>query len=206
MPDYREGLLKEIASGGHKPLRFLILAMLLLTVFGWPFARIGSSYVSLVCRAVNGLVMNSTQTPMVARLVPDPRPGFEWSAIIAVWNQTTKSLEAKFPIDIHQLFYLPTVFFTALALSGRWACGNRRIFAKLLLGIALFQLRPIPLFISRERAVVGVFQDNGLFDVLLVIASRSLVAPLSMAFALPLFLWFGLFRRCFVRPHDGGTV
>jgi hypothetical protein len=192
-----------MTCGGLRLIRFLVLFLVLSMSLCWPFAPVGRRYVPLVCFALNGLVTNSTQTPMIARTLPDERPGFEWSAIIAVWAQTTKSLEAKFPIDIHQLFYLPTAVFAALALSSKWAFGNQRILPKLLVGIALLQMRPIPLFLSRERAVIGLFRPDGLFDVILVVASRSLVAPLGMAFALPLLLWFGLFRRSLFRTQHG---
>jgi hypothetical protein len=183
----------------RKQLRFLILFLCLFALLGWPYARLGRGYRLLVCRAVNALIMNSTQTTSVARLLPDERPGFEWHAVIAVWNQTAKALEAKFPIDLHQPFYLPTAAFVALTLAGQRAWGGKRVLLKLLLGIILFQLRPLPIFLVRERAVVGVFQYDGLFDVLLVILNRSIIAPLGMAFALPLFVWFGLFRRSFVQ-------
>ena len=142
--------------------------------------------------------MNSTQTPKVARLVPDGRSGREWHAIVAVWNQSTRTVEERFPLDLHQLFYLPAAVFSALTLAGKWTWGGKQTLLKLLIGITLFQLRPISIFIARERAVVGVFQYDGLFDVVLVLVNRSLVAPLGMAYALPLFLWFGLFRRFIV--------
>jgi hypothetical protein len=180
------------------PFRFAVLLVPLLVILGWPSALVGRGFRSLVCGAIDSSIMNSTQTPKVARLVPDERLGREWHAIVAVWNQSTRKVEERFPVDLHQLFYMPAAVFTALTLAGKWTWDSRRTPWKLLAGIALFQLRPIPIFVARERAVVGLFQSDGLFDVLLVLFNRAVVAPLGMAYVLPLVLWFGLFRGSIV--------
>jgi hypothetical protein len=104
----------------------------------------------------------------------------------------------RFPVDIHQVFYLPTILFAALTFVGKYTWGGKRVFVKLLVGITLFQLRPLVPFIARERMVVGL-SHGGVFDLVLLLVNRSLVAPLGMAFALPLLLWLLLFRRSLVR-------
>ncbi len=194
------------AGRRRRPLCFAVLLIPLLIIFAWPFDLVGRGYRSLVCNAINGSIMNSTLTAKVARLLPDPRPGPDWRAIVAVWNQTTRSIEERFPLDLHQLFYLPAAVFSALTLAGKWTWGGKRVVWKLLIGVALFQLRPIPIFVARERAVVGVFQYDGAFDVFLVLFNRSLVAPLGMAYALPVLLWFGLFRRSIASAARTSTL
>ena len=184
--------------GQRGPFRFAMLFLPLFAVLAWPFPSIGRGCRFLVCGAINGMIMNSTRTSRVARLVPDQRSGFEWHCVVAVWNQTTRSVEEQFPVDVHQVFYLPTSVFIALTLAGKYTGGSKRVVLKLLIGMALIQLRSTLPFIARERIVVGIAQD-GLFDLLLFLVNRSLVAPLGMAFALPLLLWFGLFRRSLVR-------
>ena len=87
---------------------------------------------------MNGLVLNPTDTRRLAQLVPDQRPGFEWEAIATIWNQTTGSVPSQFHIDVHHLFYLPTVVFVALTLAGKITWGGKRVVAKLLFGILLF--------------------------------------------------------------------
>ena len=183
--------------GRRRVLRFALVWTALLGVLGWPFSWVGRSYCSLVCETVNALVLTSTHTPKFAQLVPDQRPGFEWEAIAAVRDQTTKSVVWQFNVDVHHLFYLPTSVFVALTLAGRCTWGGKRLVAKLLLGVLLLQLRGMLPFVSLERTATGVAHD-GLVDMLLVLVNESLLAPLGMTFALPLLLWFALFRRSLI--------
>ena len=180
---------------------FALLFLPLFLLLSWPFSWVGRGYGAFVCGAVNGLVLNSTQTPRVARLVPSGRPNADWHATYVVWNQGTKSVEEQFDIDIHHLFYLPTVFFAALTLAAGKIWGGRHLVAKLLMGAVLFQLRGMLPFIAQERAVIGV-ADHGLFDPALLLAIQIVVKPLGMAYLLPLLLWFGLFRRSLVQPPN----
>ena len=183
-----------MTAGKRRLLRFGVPFLLLFLVLSWPFAFVGRGYRSLVCGAINAFVLKSTQTPRVARLVPDGRPDAEWHAIYVVWNQVEKSTEEQFDIDIHQLFYVPTAFFAALTLATRFAWSSKHMVAKLILGLALFQLRAVLPFMAQERAVIGV-ADRGWFDPALLLVIQIVVKPLGMAYALPLFLWFGFFRR-----------
>jgi hypothetical protein len=59
--------------------------------------------------------------------------------------------------------------------------------------MALLQLRALLPFLAQERAVIGV-AGHGWFDPALLLIIQVLVKPLGMAYALPLFLWFGFFR------------
>jgi hypothetical protein len=191
--------------GSRRRLRFVVLFLPLSLVLSWPFAFVGRNYSSLVCGAINALVLKSTRTPRVARLVPDRRPGAEWHAFYVVWNQVAKATEEQFDIDIHQLFYLPAAFFTALTLAARFAWSSKHVIAKLLLGLALFHLRAMLPFIVQERAVIGV-ADHGWFDPALLLVIQVVVKPLGMAYALPLLLWFGLFRGSILStPLPGAT-
>jgi len=38
-----------------------------------------------------------------------------------------------------------------------------------------------------------------------VLVNESLLAPLGMTFALPLLLWFALFRKSLVQPRDASA-
>ena len=183
--------------GGARFARFGLLFAPLLTILAWPFAFVGKAYRSLVCGAANRFVLSSAQTGHVGRMLPDLRPGREWHAIAAVFDQSTGAVEAQFDVDIHQIFYLPTAVFCALALAGYITWGGKRTAMKLLLAVAFFQLRGALQFVRLERVVVDLAHARPL-DVFLVVVNRSLVAPLGMAFALPLLLWLGLFRRSVV--------
>ncbi|MGB8295809.1 MAG: hypothetical protein WCG85_10315 [Polyangia bacterium] len=90
----------------RKLLGFALVLIALLALSGWPFSWAGRSYCSAACQAVNGLVLNSTDTQRFARLVPDERSGFEWEAIATIRNHTTESVPSQFQIDVHHLFYL----------------------------------------------------------------------------------------------------
>jgi len=183
-----------MTAGKRRLLRFGALFLPLFVILSWPFGWVGRGYRSLVCGAVNGWVLKSTQTSRVARLVADRRPDAEWHAVYVVWNQVEKSTEEQFDIDIHQLFYLPTAFFAALTVAARFTLKGKPMVAKLLLGIALLQLRGMLPFMAQERAVIGV-ANHGWFDPALLLIIQIVVKPLGMAYALPLFLWFGFFRR-----------
>jgi hypothetical protein len=188
----------------RKLLRFALILTALLGVLGWPFSWAGRSYCSLVCRAVNGLVLNSTDTQRLAQLVPDQRPGFEWEAIATIRNQPIGSAASQFNVDIHHLFYLPTVVFVALTLAGKITWGGKRVVAKLFVGILLFHLRGMLPFVSLERIATGIAHD-GFVEKLLVLVNESLLAPLAMTFALPLLLWLGLFQATLVRPRKASV-
>ena len=181
---------------------FVVRFLPLLVMLAWPFAAVGSGYRSIVCGAANRFVLSSPQTGHVGRLLPDLRPGLEWHAIAAVFDRSTRSVEAQFDIDIHQIFCLPTAVFSALILAGYWTWGGKHMATKLLGGVALFQLRGALQFVRLERIVVDPALA-GTLDVLLVVVNRSLVAPLGMAFAQPLLLWLGLFRRPVVESTPG---
>ncbi len=191
--------------GRRKLLGFALVLTALLGVLGWPFSWVGRSYCSLVCRAVNGLVLNSTDTQRVAQLVPDQRPGFEWEATAVIRNLATGSVASQFHVDIHHLFYLPTVVFVALTLAGRITWGGKRDVAKLLVGVLLLQLRGTLPFVSLARMATGAAHD-GFVEKLLVLVNESLLAPLGMTFALPLLLWFGLFHATLVRPRKASVI
>ena len=180
--------------GRTKFARFAVLFVPLFVILAWPFAFVGRGFRSCVCSVANRFVLSSTQTDFVGQLLPDLRPGVEWHAMAAVFNRSTGSLAAGFDIDLHQIFYLPTMFFCALTLAGYWTWGGKHLVLKLLAGFAIFQLRGSLQFVRLERLVVDVALARPL-DVFLVIVNRSLVAPLGMAYALPLLLWFGLFHR-----------
>jgi hypothetical protein len=181
-----------------KLLRFVVVFFLLFALLAWPFAFVGRGYRSLICGVGNRLVLSSAHTPYVGRLVPNPRADLEWHVFAVVWNQTTNSLAADFDIDVHQTFHLPTAVFGALALAGKFTWGGKRTVVNLLVAIAALQLRGALQFVHLERSVVDA-AHAGLSDVLLVLANRSLVTPLSMAFVLPLILWFCLFRTSLVQ-------
>ena len=194
-----------LETGKLRLRRFVLIFLPLLLVLLWPFPLVGRGYRFLLSGTVNGLVFDPTLTPSVVRLVPNPRPGSGWYLITAVWNKTTNSLESQFDVDVYQAFYLPTAVFIALTLAGRFTWGGRRLVPKLLIGVFLFQLRGSLRFIALERAIAGV--RYGSVDLLLILVNRSLVAPLGMAFALPLLLWFGLFRASLVgKTHQQPTV
>jgi len=176
-------------------LRFAVLFVPLFALLAWPFASVGRGYSSLICGTANRLL--SSSAPRVGRLAPNPQSGFEWHLTAMVWNQTTQSVEAQFDVDVHQTFYLPTALFTALTLAGKWTWGAKRVVPKLLMGVALFQLRGAVQFLELDRAGVDAAHAR-LSDVLVVLANRGLVAPLGMAIVLPLLVWFGLFRRSLV--------
>jgi hypothetical protein len=115
----------------------------------------------------------------------------------AVFNRSTGLREAGFDIDLHQIFYLPTMVFCALSLAGYWTWGGKHLVLKLLAGFVIFQLRGSLQFVRLDCLVVDVALARPL-DVFLAVVNRSLVAPLGMAYALPLLLWFGLFHRSVV--------
>jgi hypothetical protein len=190
--------------GRRKVLRFACVLTALLIILNSPFSFIGRGYCSLVCGAVNGLVLTSTHTPKFGQLVPDQRSGFEWEAIAAVRNQTTRSVASQFNVDVHHLFYLPTVVFLALTLAGQITWGGRRVVARLLVGVLLLHLRGTLPFIALERGTTGVWHD-GLVDMFLVLVNESLLAPLGMTFALPLLLWFALSRKSLVHPREASA-
>ena len=173
----------------------------LLAVLAWPVASVGRGYCSVICGARSVLAPPSAHARFVGRLVPDARPGREWHATAAVWDQTTRAIVAQFDVDVHQTFYLPMAVFIALTLAGRWSWGGKRVVVKLLLGIVVLQLRGTLQFVDLERIVVDAPHAR-LSDVLLVLVNRSLVTPLSMAIAFPLLLWFGLFRRDLCSPAN----
>ena len=173
----------------------------LLALLAWPFSLVGRVYRSLICGMANRLFLSSVHHPYVGRLVPSPRPDRPWHVVAIVWNLTTKSVEARFDIDVHQTFYLPTAFFCALTLAGSCIWGGRRVALKLLVGIVFFQLRGTLQFVDLDRSIVDAAHAS-LSDVILVVVNRSLVTPLGMAFALPLLLWFGLFRSSLFRSQD----
>jgi hypothetical protein len=180
--------------------RFAIAWLVLLAVAAWPFAFVGRGYRLLVGGAVNGLIFHSPTAPSVARLTPDARPDHAWYLKTTVSQRTTGKVEGQFDVDVYQAFYLPTAVFIALTLAGRLTLGGKRAVLKLLLGIVLLQLRGWLRFIALERALSGI--SYGPVDLLLLLANRSLVAPLAMAFVLPLILWFALFRRSLVPLRD----
>jgi hypothetical protein len=182
-------------------LCFALLFFPLLTLLAWPFSLVGRGYRSLICGAANRLVLSSAHHPYVGRLVPSPRPDQPWHVVAAVWNLTTKSVEAQFDADVHQTFYLPTACFCALTLAGSCTWKGKRVVLKLLIGIAFFQLRGTLQFVDLDRSIVDAAHAN-VSDVILVVVNRSLVTPLGMAFALPLLLWFGLFRSSLFRSQD----
>ena len=124
-----------IAIGERRLLRFAAIFLPLLSILAWPYPFLGRAYRFVVCRAINDMVMNSTDTPRVARLVPDPRTGFEWHGVVAVWDQNANSVQEQFPVDIHQTFYLPTVVFAVLTIAGKFTWGGRQVPLKLLVGI-----------------------------------------------------------------------
>lgn len=190
-----------LATRGGKLLRFAVLFLPLLALLAWPFAPVGRGYRALICAIANRLVLSSGHPPYVGRLVPSPRSDLDWHVIAAVWNQTTRTVDAQFDIDVHQTFYLPTAVFCALTLAGGLTWGGKRVALKLLIGIVLFQLRGTLQFVDLDRSIVDVAHAR-LSDVLLVLVNRSLVTPLGMAFALPLLLWFGLFRKSLVQSRD----
>ena len=183
--------------GRTRGARFAVLFVPLLIILAWPFALVGRGFRSCLCSVANRFVLSSTQTDFVGRLVPDVRPGVEWHAVAAVFKKSTGSLEAGFDVDLYQIFYLPTAVFCALTLAGFWTWGGKHMVLKLLAGFAIFALRGSLQFVRLDRLVVDAALACPL-DVFLVVVNRSLVAPLGMAFALPLLLWFGLFHRSVV--------
>ena len=188
----------------RRRLRFALLFLLVFAVLAWPFPLIGRGYRGMVSSAVNGLVFDPTLPRTVVQLVPNQRPGFDWYLTTAVWNQNTRSVESQFDVDVYQAFWLPTAVYIALTFAGRFAWGGKRLVLKLLIGILLFQVRGCLRFIALERAVAGL--EYGLVDLLLLLVNRSLVAPLGMAFALPLLLWFGFFRGSFIPSANGQSA
>ena len=192
-----------LAAGRGRLFRFAVLFFSLLALLAWPFAPVGRGYRSLICGVANRLVLSSADTPYFGRLVPNPRSGLDWHVIAAVWNQSTQSVVAQFDIDVHQTFYLPIAVFCALTLAGKWTWGGKRVFLNLLIGTMLFQLRGTLQFVYLERSIVDAAHAH-LSDVLLVLVNRSLVTPLGTAYALPLILWFALFRRSILDVQDAG--
>jgi len=193
-----------IKPGTRTILRFTILFLVLFALLAWPFAFVGRGYRFAVGGAINGLILEERTTSAMVRLVPNEQPGFEWYVITTILNPTTKSVESQFDVDVYQAFYLPTAVFVALTLAGRYTWGGRRVVLKLLVGVFLFQLRGSLRFIALERAIAGI--EYGFVDLVLLLVNRSLVAPLGMAFALPLLLWFGLSRRSLARAAGGPTT
>ncbi len=188
--------------GGRRNIfRFAGTLTALLVILGWPYSFVGRGYCSLVCKAVNGLLLNPTDSPRVAQLVPDERPGFEWEAIATLRKQGAKSVDSQFNVEVHHLFYLPTVVFFALTVAGKLAWGEKRVVAKLLLGILLLHLRGSLPFVCLERVATGVAHD-GWVDKMLVLANESLLGPLGMTFAIPLLMWFCLFHPVLARPRQ----
>ncbi|MGB8299035.1 MAG: hypothetical protein WCG85_26690 [Polyangia bacterium] len=191
-----------LTTDKRRLLRFAVLFLLLFALLAWPFPFVGRGYRSFVSSAVDGLVFSSAHTH-VARLVPNQRPGFAWYLTTEVWNQVSKSVEAHFDVDVHHSFCLPTAVFIALTLAGKFTWGARRIVLKLLIGILLLQLLGAVRFIALERSIAGI--QFGAVDLFLMLVNRSLAAPLGMAFAVPLILWFGLFRKSFLQAWDGSA-
>ena len=189
------------AIGRRRILRFVGILVALIAILGWPYSFVGRGYCSLVCKAVNSLLLDSTDSPRFAQLVPDERPGFEWEAIAALRKQATKSVDSQFNIEVHHLFYLPTVVFVALTVAGKIAWGEKRVVAKLLVGILLLHLRGSLPFAFLERVATDVVHD-GWVDRMLVLANESLLGPLGMTFAIPLLLWFCFFHAALVRPRQ----
>ena len=187
--------------GRRRILRFAGILIALIAFLGWPYSFVGRGYCSLVCKAVNSLLLDPTDSPRFAQLVPDERPGFEWEAISALRNQATKTVDSQFNVEIHHLFYLPTVVFVALTAAGKIAWGGRRIVVKLLVGILLLHLRGSLPFVFLERVATGVARD-GWVDRILVLANESLLGPLGMTFAIPLLTWFCFFHAALVRPRQ----
>lgn len=185
-------------SRKRKSTCFLLILLPLLLGLTWPISRIGSAYRAVLCRWVNRAIMNSTHTSDVVRLVEDPRPGHDWHAVAALWNQDSHSVGATFDVNIHQTNYLPTAVFVALMVAGKFAWGTRFLVMKVLFGVLLFQMRGLLPLVALERAVNGT-AHAGPLDLLISLVDRSLVSPLGMAFALPFLLWFGLCRRDLLR-------
>jgi len=178
---------------GREIRRFLMAFLPLMVVLAWPFAFIGRPYQALERGVVNSVILNSTTTPIVARLVKDPRPDHDWITVAAVWDQANKLFRDRIEIDIHQLFYLPTAVFLALVLAEKWRFGGRRTALKLVLGILSFQVRGWVPFMALEQSITGA-NHSGASHLVLALVNKSLVAPLGMAYAMPLFWWLGLSR------------
>jgi hypothetical protein len=189
-----------IKSGARTILRFSILFLVLFALLAWPFTFLGRGYRFAVGGAINALILGERNTSAMVRLVPNEQPGFEWYLITKILNPTTKSVESQFDVDVYQAFCLPTAVFAALTLAGRYTWGGQRVVLKLLVGIFLLQLRGSLRFVALERALAGI--EYGFVDLVLLLLNRSLVAPLGMAFALPLLLWFGLSRRSLARAAN----
>jgi len=185
--------------GTRAILRFALLFLVLFALLAWPFAFVGRGYRFAVGGAINGLILGERTNSAMVRLVPNQQPGFEWYLITTILSPTTGTVESQFDVDVYQAFCLPTAVFVALTLAGRYAWGGNRFVSKLLVGILLFQVRGSLRFIALERAVAGI--EYGSVDLVLLLVNRSLVAPLGMAFALPLLLWFGLYRRSLAGSH-----
>ena len=187
--------------GRRNIFRFVGTLIALLAILGWPYSFVGRGYCSLVCKALNGLLLDPTDSPRFAQLVPDERPGFEWEAISALRDQATKAVDSRFNVEIHHLFYLPTVVLIALTAAGKIAWGGKRIVVKLLVGILLLHLRGSLPFVFLERVATDVARD-GWVDRILVLANESLLGPLGMTFAIPLLTWFCFFYAALIRPRQ----
>jgi hypothetical protein len=179
----------------RKLLRFGSILVPAFALMAWPFAFVGRGFRHFMCWGVNGLILNPADAPDVARLLPNLKPGRDWHATAAVWNQPTQILGFKMDVDLHQSAYLPLALFTALSVAGRATLGRRYFSIRLqLLGIALLVARSSLRYVLLRRNADG-FPHRDPLDLLLQIANLSLGAPLGMAYAFPLILWIVLFRK-----------
>jgi hypothetical protein len=165
----------------------------LLALLGWPLPGTGRTFRALACESVNAFIMQAADAPDVARLLPDTRPGREWHATAAVWNQSGRALRFAMDVDLHQTVYLPLAVFVALVVAGRRAFGSQHFpLRRQVLGIAVLLARSSLRFVLLERQADGVAHRAPL-DVLLQILNLSLAAPPGMAYVFPLLLAVGLF-------------
>jgi hypothetical protein len=190
---------------GRKLLHFASVLVPAFLLMAWPFCCVGRGFRWFMCWWVNGVIMHPTDAPDVARLLPDTKPGRDWHATAAVWNQPTQTLGLKMDVDLHQAAYVPLVLFVALSFAGRATLGRKYFPVRLqVLGIVLLVARSSLRYILLRRNADGLLH-RAPFDLLLQIANLSLGAPLGMAYAFPLILWLVLFRRAvteMMRPQQ----
>ncbi len=104
------------------------------------------------------------------------------------------------PIDLRALVYLPTACFVALALAT--PLGSRRSNLKLL-GVGLLILEPLLVGLVALPVIsflggtgpVRAFQLGLATHTVLQVIYRALVASPSMAYVIPLLLWWSLLKR-----------
>lgn len=194
------------ASARRKSIRFALVFIPTFIILVWPFAFVGRGFRSLACRAVNGLIMNPPDQPDLARLVPDPAPGREWHATAAVWNQPGQFVAFNMDVDLHQVAYLPLMLFIALLVAGMVTLGRRRFPVHWqVLGVGLLLARSSLRFVLLSRQADNL-PHRGPLDLFLQITNLSICAPLGMAYAFPLLLWFVLFRRALLEAWQGESA